>query len=185
MPTAKKGEKIQDMVEMLDKSLVSVITEYRGLKVSDITELRKKLRPSGTEYHVAKNTLVRRAANQLGFTGMDEALSGPTAIAFIGDDMIKGIKSLLDYQKTSKVFTVKAGIVGGKLIQQDRLEDLTKLPPKEQLISKLMGSLKSPASNLVNVLSAPPRNLVNVLDATPRNLVNVLNQRKQQLEEGA
>lgn len=185
MPTEKKAGKIQSFSEQLNNNIIAVITEYRGMSVAEITDLRRKLRPTGTEYHVAKNTLVRRAAKELGFDGLDEVLAGPTAIAFVSEDLVKGVKSLLDFQKTSKVFSVKAGIIGGKVIQGDRLEDLTKLPSKEQLIAKMLGSLNAPASNLVSVLSAPSRNMVNVLAATPRNLVNVLNQRKLQLEEGS
>jgi len=183
MPTQIKAKKIDGLEELLKKSLVAIVTEYRGMKVSEITDLRRKLRPTGTEYHVTKNTLLRKAAVDLGFSGLDEVLSGPTAIAFISDDLVKGIKALLDYQKTSKVFSIKAGIMGGKIIQGDKLEELTKLPTKEVLIGRLMGTLQAPATNLVTVLTAPPRDLVNTLAATPRNLVNVLNQRKLQLEK--
>ncbi len=182
MPTERKAGKISNLAELLKQSPVAVVTEYRGMTVKEITELRRKLVPTGTEYHVAKNTLLKRAANELGYANLDEILSGPTAIAFVGGDLVKGVKALLDYQKTSKVFVVKAGVLGGKPISSENLDTLTKLPSKEDLISKMLGSLNSPATGLVSVISQPPRQVVNVLAATPRNLVNVLNQRKLQLE---
>jgi large subunit ribosomal protein L10 len=183
VPTERKADSIEDITALFNQAIVSVVTEYRGLKVSEITDLRRKLRPSGPGYHVAKNTLARLAAKKVGWEGLDEVLVGPTAIAFVNNDLVKGIKDLLSYQKDSKVFVIKAGILGGKVIKADRLEDLIKLPSKEELIAKMLGSLNAPATNLVSVLSQPPQNLVNVMAATPRNLVNVLNQIKVQLEQ--
>lgn len=185
MPTEKKAGTVEHLVDLFGKSTVQVVTEYRGMTVAEITKLRRQLLTSGTEYHVSKNTLTRLAISKLGYHEVDTILSGPTAIAFVSGDLVKGVKSLLDFQKDSKVFVVKAGILGGKVIEGERLTDLTKLPSKEELISKMLGSLNAPASNLVGVLSQTPRNVVNVLAATPRNLVNVLNQRKLQLEENS
>jgi large subunit ribosomal protein L10 len=114
MPTERKSGKINDLQELLGSSALVILTEYRGLKVSELTKLRNELRPTGTEYHVAKNTLLLRAANQLGYTGMDEALAGPTAVAFIKEDLSGGAKAVLDFARTNKTIVVKSGILGGK-----------------------------------------------------------------------
>jgi large subunit ribosomal protein L10 len=192
MPTARKAETIEDLAELLQKNPLAVLTEYRGMTVSEITNLRKQLRPKGSEYHVAKNTLLLRAATTLGYQNLDEALAGPTAVAFVGDDLVGGVKTLLDYARTArtdakgaKVFVVKYGILQGQLIKGDQLEDLTKLPSKEEMISQMLGSLKSPTQGLVNALAAAPRNLVNVINAPLRDLAIVLQQYQQKLENPA
>lgn len=174
MPTERKAGKISNLQELLGGSALSILTEYRGLKVSELTKLRNDLRPKGTEYHVAKNTLLLRAANELGYTGLDEALAGPTAVAFIKEDLSGGAKAVLDFARTNKTIVVKSGILGGKLLGPDQLEAITKLKSKNELVANMLGSLL-----------APPRNLVNVLSQTTRGLVNVLDAYRKQLEEGA
>jgi len=173
MPTERKSGKINDLQELLGSSALAILTEYRGLKVSELTKLRNELRPKGTEYHVAKNTLLLRAANQLGYTGMDEALAGPTAVAFIKEDLSGGAKAVLDFARTNKTIVVKSGILGGKLLSSNELEAITKLKSKNELVANMLGSLL-----------APPRNLVNVLSQTTRGLVNVLDAYRKKLEEG-
>lgn len=173
MPTERKTSKITDLQELLGGSALAILTEYRGLKVSELTRLRNDLRPKGTEYHVAKNTLLLRAANQLGYTGLDEALAGPTAVAFIKEDLSGGAKAVLDFARANKTIVVKSGILGGKLLSSDELEAITKLKSKNELVANMLGSLL-----------APPRNLVNVLSQTTRGLVNVLDAYRKKLEEG-
>ncbi len=184
MPTARKAEKITDMSELLSKSPLIILTEYRGMTVAEITALRKQLRPTGAEYHVAKNTLIKIAANKVGITGADDLLAGPTAVTFIGEDLVAGVKSVLSYARTSKTFIIKAGILQGQVIKSNQLEDLTKLPSKQELVAQMLGALQSPLYGLVNVLAATPRNLVNVLNAPLRDLSIVLQQRAAQLEKG-
>lgn len=184
MPTVRKAGTIEDMAAMLGKSPLVVLTEYRGMTVAEITDLRKQLRPNGAEYHVSKNTLLRIAANRIGITTADELLAGPTAVTFMGEDLVAGIKTILNYAKTSKTFVIKAGILQGQVIKSNQLEDLTKLPSKPELIAQMLGALQSPMYGLVNVLAASPRNLVNVLNAPLRDLSIVLQKRQQQLEEG-
>ena len=173
MPTERKAGKISNLEGLLGNSALAILTEYRGLKVSELTKLRNDLRPKGTEYHVAKNTLLLRAANELGYTGLDEALAGPTAVAFIKEDLSGGAKAVLDFARTNKTIVVKSGILGGKLLGPDQLEAITKLKSKNELVANMLGSLL-----------APPRNLVNVLSQTTRSLVNVLDAYHKKLEEG-
>lgn len=170
MPTERKGQRIDGLQELLSGSVLSILTEYRGLTVAELTRLRRELRPTGTEYHVTKNTLLLRAANQLGYAGMDEALVGPTAVAFIKDDLAGGTKAVLDFARNNKTIVVKSAILSGKLLGPDRLEAITKLESKEKLVAKMLGSLQSPTRNLVTVLAQPTRNLVTVLAAIQKKL---------------
>jgi len=182
MPTERKAGTIGELEHLLGDSALSILTEYRGLTVSEMTRLRRDLRPKGTEYHVAKNTLLQRAATQLGWTGLDEALAGPTAVAFVKEDIAGGSKAVLDFARANKTIVISA-ILKGKLLTNDDIEALTKLPSKEEMVAKMLGSLKAPTSNLVNVLAQPPRNLVTALSGITGNLVNVLSQVQKKLEE--
>jgi large subunit ribosomal protein L10 len=173
MPTERKAVKITNLEELLGSSALAILTEYRGLKVSELTKFRNDLRPKGTEYHVAKNTLLLRAATDLGWSGLDDALAGPTAVAFVKEDLSGGTKAVLDFARTNKTIVVKSGILGGKLLGTDQLEAITKLKSKNELVANMLGSLL-----------APPRNLVNVLSQTTRSLVNVLDAYRKKLEEG-
>lgn len=173
MPTERKAGTIGDLQELLGGSALAILTEYRGLKVSELTKLRNDLRPKGTEYHVAKNTLLLRAASQLGYKGLDDALAGPTAVAFVKEDLSGGTKAVLDFARTNKTIVIKSGILNGKLLSSDDLEAITKLKSKNELVANMLGSLL-----------APPRNLVNVLSQTTRSLVNVLDSYRKKLEEG-
>ncbi|HEX2914221.1 MAG TPA: 50S ribosomal protein L10 [Chloroflexia bacterium] len=164
MPTERKANTISDLQELWGSSLLAILTEYRGLTVAELTKLRTDLRPKGAEYHVTKNTLLLRAANQLGYSGLDEALAGPTAVVFIKEDLAGGSKAVLDFAKNNNKIVVKQGILNGQLLDAARLEAITKLPSKNQLIANMLGSLQAPTRNLVTVLSATTRNLVNVLD---------------------
>jgi large subunit ribosomal protein L10 len=170
MPTVQKGETIGELKSLFQNSTLTVLTEYRGMTVADITKLRRELRTSGTVYQVAKNTLLLRAANEVGFTGLDKALNGPTAVAFVGDDLAKGAKALLDYAGTSKTFVIKEALLSGQLVGTARLEAITKLDSKEKMIAKMLGSLNAPATNVALALNAVPRGLVQVLDAYRRKL---------------
>lgn len=184
MPTVRKSETIEGLSELLDKSLLLVLTEYRGMSVAEVTDLRKQLRPAGAEYHVTKNTLLRIAAQRKGLPSDEALMSGPTAVTFVGDDLVGGAKAILNYAKTSKNFVIKGGILQGQVIKANDLDDITKLPSKQELVSKMLGSLQSPVYGLVNVLAATPRNLVNVINAPLRDLSIVLQQRQAQLEKG-
>lgn len=184
MPTVRKAETIEGLTELLDNSPLVILTEYRGMSVAEVTDLRKQLRPAGAEYHVTKNTLLRIAAQRKGLPADEALMSGPTAVTFVGEDLVGGVKAVLNYAKNAKSFVIKGGILQGQIVQSKELEDLTKLPSKQELVGQLLGSLQSPVYGLVNVLAATPRNLVNVINAPLRDLSIVLQQRQMQLEKG-
>jgi large subunit ribosomal protein L10 len=167
MPTNKeaKAEVVSDIRRKLEKSSGVVIVEYAGMNVLEVTDLRNQLRKVKVEYKVLKNTLVDRAANELSITGLEPFLKGTTAVAFGYEDPTMPAKVLTEYAKKSGKLHIKCGLVDRKLVKANEVEALAKIPAKEVLIAKLLGSLNAPASNLVGILNGPARALVCALKA--------------------
>jgi large subunit ribosomal protein L7/L12 len=168
---AEKDEAIDGLVERLARAEIAVLTEYRGLSVADLQELRGRLRPVGVEYVVAKNTLTRFAAERTGRTGIVADLIGPTAIAF-GADPVATAKALQDYTRVNRTFLLKSALLGDRRIDPKEVEQLATLPPADQLRGRVFGMIVSPLQRTVNILSAPLASLARLLDA-----------RRAQLEE--
>lgn len=165
MPTPRKKEQVRELQDLFKNSEVLIFTDYRGLKVSEITNLRRQLREKGVEYHVTKNTLTTLAGERSGYDSLTNLLDGPTAIAFVGSDIPGATKVLTDFARTAKALQIRGGLVGRSLLNADQVNDLTKILPREQYIAKLMGSMKSPINGVVNTLAQVIRGVVNVLQA--------------------
>jgi len=166
MPTKQKAETIQLIKEKLEKAQAVVLTDYRGLNVAQVTELRKKLRDAGVEYKVLKNTLTKIAAKEVGIDeAIDNYLEGPIALAFTYDDPVAVAKILADYAKDHDKLEIKAGILENKIIDAAGVNALAKLPAREVLIAQALAGMQAPISGLVNVLQGSIRNLVYALDA--------------------
>jgi len=165
---ATKSEKelvVGEVKERLSRIQGAVITDYRGLNVSQMTKLRKKLREAGVEYRVLKNTLVRRAAQEVGITGLDEFLSGPTGIAFGYNDPVAPAKVIADFAKDNKQLEIKAGILGQRVIGLEEVKRLASLPSQEVLLAQVLGGIRAPLAGLVSVFQAPLRNVAYALEA--------------------
>jgi large subunit ribosomal protein L10 len=165
MPTARKKETVKDLSKLFNQSPVLIFTDYRGLRVSDLNNLRRQLRDKGVEYHISKNTLTTLAAKRAGVDEMSNLLDGPTAIAFVGEDIPGAAKVLQDFVRTSRILTIRGGLAGKQVLNADQVSDLTKILPREQYIAKVMGSLNMPVTSLVSVLANTIRGLMNVLNA--------------------
>jgi large subunit ribosomal protein L7/L12 len=161
---AEKEAAIDDLVERLGKAEIAVLTEYRGLSVAELQDLRGRLRPVGVDYIVAKNTLARFAAERTGRTGIMADLVGPTAIAF-GKDPVTTAKALQDYTRVNRTFILKSGLLGDQRIGPKDVEQLASLPPADQLRGKLFGMIVSPLQQTVNILSAPLASLARLIAA--------------------
>ena len=168
---AEKDAAIDDLVERLARAEIAVLTEYRGLSVSDLQELRGRLRPVGVDYVVAKNTLTRFAAERTGRTGIVNDLIGPTAIAF-GSDPVATAKALQDYTRVNRTFLLKAALLGEQRIDSKEVEQLASLPPADQLRGRVFGMIVSPLQSTVSILSAPLASFARLIEA-----------RRSQLEE--
>src|SRR5919198_4127071 len=166
---AEKSSTIDELADKLTNAEIAVLTEYRGLSVTDLQDLRGRLRPAGVDYVVAKNTLTRFAAERTGRTGIVDDLVGPTAIAF-GADPVATAKALQDYTRTNRIFVLKSALLGDRRLDLRALEQLASLPPADQLRAKVFGLIVSPLQRTVTVLSAPLAGLARVLEAHRKQL---------------
>lgn len=159
----KKTEIVAWLEEALSHATTLVVTDYRGLSASNMTQLRRRLREQGVEYHVVKNTLLRLAAVSVGKPGLTVFLEGPTAIA-LGKDEVAPVRALSDFVRTSKLeLRIKGGMLGSRVFQPNEVTLIATLPSREQLVARLLGEMKLPISSLVRVLNANLRGLAVVL----------------------
>jgi large subunit ribosomal protein L10 len=150
----EKQQVVSEVKAKLSASVSTVVTDYRGLTVAEVTELRKQLSETGIDFQVLKNTLVRRATGELGLTDMDQFLTGPTAIAFSQDDVIAPAKVLYNFAKEHKNLEIKGGIIEGRLVGSDEMKEIASLPSREGLLSMLLSVLQAPIRNLAYVVKA-------------------------------
>lgn len=170
MPTAQKAAEIDLLVDRFQRSEMTILADYRGLSVSQLQDLRAKLRPADSEFRVAKNTLVRIAAERAGVEGLEEFLEGPTAVLFAFSDVAAPAKVMSDFVKSSRVMQVKAGYMNGAVLSTSDVEAIATLPPREELLGKLVGMLASPMSRVVGVLSGPSRSVAYLVNARIESL---------------
>jgi large subunit ribosomal protein L10 len=170
MPTAQKAVAIDQLTDSLQRATLAVLTDYRGLKVADLQTLRSTLRPFGAEFHIAKNTLTRIAAERVGIEGLTPSLEGPLALVLAYDDVVGASKAITDFARTSRILTVKAGVLNHKVISAADVESLASMPSREVLLGKVLGLMVSPLARTVGVLSGPSRSLAYVLNARAEQL---------------
>ena len=149
MQKEAKTKTVKDIKEKFDKSKVIILTDYKGLTVSQISKLRNKLRPLEAEYRVFKNTLITHAIKDKACDGLKELLSGSTAILFGYKDQVQPTKVLSDFIKENEKPSIKGGLLEGKFIDTKVIASLAKLPSREVLLAKAFGGMKAPITNLV------------------------------------
>jgi large subunit ribosomal protein L10 len=137
----------------------TMLTEYRGLKVHELAELRASLRPTGTEYKVFKNTLARRAMDGAELDGVVSLLEGPVAIAFVRGDAAAAAKALRDFGRNNPALVVKGGLLGGTLLEPPAIEALADLPSRDVLLAQIAGAFQAPLVKAAGLFQALPRNL--------------------------
>lgn len=166
MPRKEEKQKVVgELRERFQNSKVAVLVNYSGLNVAAMTNLRRRLRESGIELKVAKNSLARIAAREVGLTGLDIYLEGPTAIAFGWGEPVAPAKILTEFIRDYKQVVIKGGILEGKIFQDKEISKLADLPAREILLGRVLGGLQTPFQGLVNVLQGNLRNLVYALEA--------------------
>jgi large subunit ribosomal protein L10 len=156
---------IDDVKGRVDVAPAAVVTEYRGMTVAEISDLRRKLRAAGADYKVLKNTLVRRAIEGTPSEPMSAYLEGPTAIAFVQGDVSAVAKVLRDFSKATPTLVLKGGVLDGKAISPDDLKALAELPSREVLLAQLAGLIASPMRTMAGLLKAVPQNFAYGLSA--------------------
>jgi large subunit ribosomal protein L10 len=165
MPTQRKNESIKELKARVEAHPNFFLTDYRGLTVGEMRTLRVALRKSSAEYAVIKNTLFGKAIGDDKLGELKPLLEGPTGVAFAGDDVVAAVKALVQFANESKKLKIKAGIIDGLLYDLGRIEALSKVPSRPELLTRLVGSLKSPLYGLHNVLYGSKRKLVLALNA--------------------
>lgn len=149
----------------MERSALTILTDYRGLSVAQMQDLRSQLRPHQAEMRVAKNTLTRLAAQSREIEGLDGVLTGPTALVFSWEDVAEPAKVIRDFARSSRILEIKAAVFEGEVVPASQVEAIADLPSRDELIAKVVGGVSSPIYGLVNVLSGPARSLVYALQA--------------------
>ena len=165
MPNLKNQADVKVLAEKFKSMKGMIMTEYHGLSVLQISELRNQLRKSDCEYLVVKNTLSKIALKEVGMEIANEFFEGPTAIVIEKDDPVSPAKIISEFAKKYDKLIIKGGLLDGKIIAKKEINALAALPTKEVLIGKMLGSMNAPMSNFVGVISAVARNFVCVLNA--------------------
>lgn len=162
----QKNEILSDLVEKFSKSKSVVFTDYRGLDVASVSDLRGKLREKGAEAKVAKKTLIKLAAkeNKIDEIG-DDILAGPVAATFSYEDELSGLKVLFKFSKENENLKLLGGVIDGKVVGEEEIKALAKLPGKEELLAKLIGSMNAPVSGMVGIMNNLVGGLVRVINA--------------------
>lgn len=160
----EKQETIDRYSEGLAAAQHAFLVSFTGISVPQVTELRDKIREQGGHYEVVKNTLALRAVEGKQLQSLSEHFSGPTAVAYIDDDPVALAKALTEFRKDAPVIEFKAGLVDGQPVTAEQVEDIAKLPSREELLAKLLFLLQSPVTRFAQVLNAIPRSFVVVLD---------------------
>lgn len=170
MPTPQKAATINELADQLSRAQLTIVTDYRGLKVTDLEGLRTNLRPSGAQFRIAKNTLTTIAAGRVGIEGLDGLLDGPTGLVLAYDDPVQASKVVTDFVRTSRILTVRGGVLNNRLVTAPEIDALATLPSREELQARVLGMLVSPLARTVGVLSGPSRSLAYLLNARAEQL---------------
>jgi len=161
----QKQALVEELRGSFQKAAILILTDYKGLTVEQVNDLRRKLKEVGVEYRVVKNTLLRRAVQETAMAAAQDHFTGPTAVALGYDDPVAVAKVLCEFAKTNDKLAVKAGVMAGKLMDRDRITALSKLPSREELLAKLLGTMNAVPTSFVRVLNGIPAKLVYALAA--------------------
>jgi large subunit ribosomal protein L10 len=172
MPTQAKAEKIDELTDKLGRATVAILVQTQGLNVKGMNELRSKMRAAKVEFQIAKNTLLRIATERNNMEQLDKSIfNGQTAVAFGFDDEIAAARAVADYVRTSKVVVLKSGILGGRALTADQVENLARMPGgKNHAKAQVVGVIQGPLATTYSLLTAPMRDFCYVIQARAEQL---------------
>ncbi len=162
---AKKAELLEQYKEQINNSSALVFTNYLGASVPQLRSLRVKLKETGTTYSIVKDSIFALALEQCGKPHPDGLLEGPNAVAFVGEDIGKGVSALRDWIKSERILEIKGAILESSVLDASAAEALADLPTRAQVLAQILGAISAPAGNLVRMIGAPSASLVRVLNA--------------------
>jgi large subunit ribosomal protein L10 len=167
MEKAQKEKLVQELTAQLREAQTLVVADYRGLSMSEIDDLRTEILKHGARFRVVKNTLTRRAAEAAGQDGLLALLEGPTAIAFLESDgdPVAVAKALADAARTTRILTIRGGLLDGRPMSEEDVSNLAKLPPAEILRGQVLGAILAPLHAIAGLVNAPLQNLYGLIDA--------------------
>lgn len=185
MPTQKKIDTVADLKERIERATLVASAEYRGLRVKEMVEMRRRLREAGIEVRVVKNTLLRHAANESGRSDLLQIVEGPTVLAMSYGDVIEAAKALSGYaQGAPQGFALRGGFMDGSVLSAQDIRELVRIPPRPVLLAQFMGQMQSPLAGFVGLLEAPLRELSGLVQALLSELPGLIEARARQLETG-
>jgi large subunit ribosomal protein L10 len=171
MAKAEKATAVADIAEQFTQATATLVTEYRGLTVANLKDLRRSLGDSAT-YTVAKNTLVKRAAAEAGIEGLDELFVGPTAIAFVTGEAVDAAKAIKKFAKDNKALVVKGGYMDGRPLTVSEIDQIADLESREVLLAKLAGAMKAKTSQAAALFAAPASQVARLAAALQEKKAN-------------
>jgi large subunit ribosomal protein L10 len=165
IPRPEKVATVAEIIGKLAQSQAVFVSEYRGLSVKQLADVRNALRPAGAEHVVYKNTLARIAANEAGFEALNDILVGPTAMTFVTGDIAGAAKALRETSKTLPALVIKGGVLGGVALSADDVNALADLPSRDELLARIAGAFQAPLNKTAGLLAALPRKFAYGLQA--------------------
>lgn len=183
MPTQKKIDTVADLRDRIQRATIAIATDYRGLRVQEMDQLRRRLRAAGLELRVVKNTLLNLAAQEAGQPELMRIIEGPTALALAYADVIEAAKALTEYAQTAPpTFALRGAYLDGQVVSAADLRDLVRLPSRPVMLAQMLGQLQSPLAGLVGLLDAPLNELSLLLQNALADLPGLIEARARQLE---
>ncbi|HEV8574706.1 MAG TPA: 50S ribosomal protein L10 [Dehalococcoidia bacterium] len=185
MPTQKKIDTVAELKERIERATIVASAEYRGMRVKDMVEMRRRLREAGVDIKVVKNTLLRLAAEESGRSDLLQIVEGPTALAVSFGDVIEAAKALSGYAQGAPAgFALRGAFLEGQVLSAQDIRDLVRIPPKPVLLAQFMGQMQSPLAGFVGLLDAPLRELSGLVHALLSELPGLVEARARQMEAG-
>ena len=166
----KKEQLVSWYTDLFSRSSAAILTDYRGLTMADITQLRRKLQEAQSEYHVTRNRLMKLALKEAKLPVPEDLLEGPTATGFCFEEVPAVAKVLVNFSKESKILVIKGGILGDKIISADEVTSLAELPPREILLAQVLGTIQGPAGGITRAIAGSIRSVLYVLKARVEQL---------------
>jgi large subunit ribosomal protein L10 len=183
MSTQKKIDLVEQLKQHMERATITVSTDYRGLRVKEMEQMRRHLRPANVEVKVVKNRLLRLAADQTGTPELMQIVEGPTALVLGYEDPIAAAKVITEYaQSAPPTFAIRGAFMDGQTFSPDDLRELVRLPPRLVLLAQLAGNIQSPLVAFVGLLDSPLRELASLLQSALSELPGLLEARARQLE---